>query len=213
MKIKVLRPVLEANQSIAMEIKETLRKYGVKLVNIIGSPGSGKTTFLERTLSFLPVEKIGIIEGDIFTTYDAERISSLAAEVVEINTQGACHLDANMVKNALENMNLKDKKTVFIENVGNLVCPAEFELGEDLRVVVLSLPEGEHKPTKYPLAFKTSQVLVLNKIDLLPHLKVNVEEIVKEAKTVNPELRIFPLSSLTGEGFLEWEEYIQNFIS
>ncbi|NOZ63730.1 MAG: hydrogenase nickel incorporation protein HypB [Caldiserica bacterium] len=212
MKIKVLKPILEANESIADEVKGILREKGIKLVNIIGSPGSGKTALLEKTLAHLFPAEVGIIEGDISTTYDAERVYSLGAEVVQINTQGACHLDANMIKEALQNLTLDNKKIIFIENVGNLVCPAEFRLGEDLRIIVLSLTEGEHKPLKYPypLSFSSSQVLIVNKIDLLPHLKVDMEGIIAEAKKINPDLKVFPLSSLTGEGFSGWIEYIKN---
>ncbi len=211
MEIKVLKPILEANESIADEVRKILKEKGIKLINVIGSPGSGKTTFLEKTLTFLSPEQIGIIEGDISTTYDAERVYSMGAEVVQINTQGACHLDANMIKNALQNLTLENKKVIFIENVGNLICPAEFRLGEDLRVIVLSLPEGEHKPLKYPLAFRSSQVMIINKVDLLPHLKVDMKGIIEEAKKINQNLRIFSLSSLTGEGFSLWIEYIRDF--
>ncbi len=213
MKIKVLKPILEANESIADEVREVLREQGVKLVNIIGSPGSGKTSLLEKTLTYLSPEEIGIIEGDISTTYDAERVYCMGAEVVQINTQGACHLDANMIKESLQNLTLNNKKIIFIENVGNLVCPAEFRLGEDLRIIVLSLTEGEHKPLKYPLSFKSSQVLIINKIDLLPHLKVDMKGIIEEAKKINPDLKVFPLSSLSGEGFSGWIEYIRRFIA
>ncbi|HEX67719.1 MAG TPA: hydrogenase accessory protein HypB [bacterium] len=214
MKIKVVEPVLKANRVMAEEIRRYLGSKGVKLINILGSPGAGKTQFIKRTLQQLEnKEIIGVIEGDISTTFDAEELVSLGVEIVQINTKGACHLDARMIKQALEQMRLDGKKVLFVENVGNLVCPAEFPLGEDLRILVLSLTEGLHKPLKYPLAFRTSQVLILNKSDLLPHLDVNPAVIREEALSINNQMKIFQLSSLTGEGFSNWMDYFQNYLS
>ncbi len=214
--IKVIEPVLKWNDALAQEIEHSLQEKGIKLLNFLGSPGAGKTTLIEKTLQLLGEErrKIGVIEGDISTTYDSEILSSLGVDVVQINTRGACHLDAQMIKSALATLNLEGKKLIFVENVGNLVCPASFRIGERERVLVLSLTEGEHKPRKYPLAFKTSGVIIINKVDLLPHLPVNLREIKREIEEFSTEKKIFVLSSLKGEGFEEWLRFLkENFLT
>jgi hydrogenase nickel incorporation protein HypB len=204
----VVKEILEANDLVAAAIREKLKKAGTFMINIMGSPGSGKTLLLERTMEGLGGQySIGVIEGDIRTSMDAERLARFDIPVVQINTEpfgGDCHLPAPAVKNALEGLDLEKLDLVIVENVGNLVCPAEFEMGENKKVVVLSVTEGEDKPLKYPLMFRVSDALVISKTDLLPHLDVSIEDITSNALSVNPSLISFPLSAKTGDGVDAW---------
>jgi hydrogenase nickel incorporation protein HypB len=178
MKVKVVTRILEANDRIAEENRKRFQDAGVYVVNLMGAPGAGKTTLLERTIRALhPGLRIGVIEGDIVGTDDAERIGALNIPVVQINTGGACHLDANMISEVLDELPLKDLDLLIIENVGNLVCPAEFKVGEDVKMMVLSIAEGHDKPLKYPLMFRESSALVLNKIDLLPYMNTDMNKV------------------------------------
>jgi len=178
----------------------------------MSSPGAGKTTLLERTIERLRGQlSIGVIEGDIETSADAERIEAWGAETVQINTQGACHLEAHMIRDALQQVDLERIELLIIENIGNLVCPADWNLGEDIRVVVVSTSEGDDKPAKYPQMFAASQILIVNKIDLLPYVDYNVEKVKRQALAINPHLRIFEMSCRTGEGLDAWCDWLLSF--
>ncbi len=210
MKIKVATRILEANDRIALENRRLFDEAGLFVINLMSAPGAGKTSVLEKTLSQASGLKIGVIEGDIAGTDDAERIEKFNAPVVQINTGGACHLDANMIYEVLNDLPLKDLDLLFIENVGNLVCPAEFKVGEDIKVMLLSITEGHDKPLKYPLMFQESSALILNKIDLAPYLDVDIDKIKRDSLSLNPNLKIFEVSCTTGKGISEWIEWIRD---
>ena len=213
MKIPVIRDVLETNTLGAQELQALFREAEVLVVNLMSSPGAGKTTLLERTLHDLKDEfSMGVIEGDLQTLNDAERIAGTGAAVVQINTQGGCHLNTAMIQNALETFDLDSLDILFIENVGNLVCPAEFRLGEDFRVALLSLPEGDDKPEKYPPMFSLSQVMILNKADLLPYLDFDLERATQGARALNKDLEVFTLSAGTGEGLGDWYAWLRKAV-
>jgi len=205
MKISVVKNILEANDRIAQENKSIFNEKGLTVFNLMSSPGAGKTSLLEKTIDALKEEiRMGVIEGDIQSSQDAERIARKDIPVVQINTGGACHIDGNMIRDTFKEFNFDDLDLLVVENVGNLVCPAEFNVGEDFKVMILSVPEGEDKPAKYPLMFHESKALLINKIDLIPYLDVSVEEIRAEALKVNPHLIIFEISCKTGEGLDAW---------
>lgn len=209
MKVKVVTRILEANERIAAENRRLFVDTGVYVVNLMSAPGAGKTSLLERTVKELNGKlEIGVIEGDIAGIDDAERIGSLGVPVVQINTGGACHLDANMINEVLGDLPLKDLDLLVIENVGNLVCPAEFKVGEDIKVMLLSITEGDDKPLKYPLMFQESSALILNKIDLLPYTNANIDKIKKDSMSLNPSLKIFEVSCKTGKGIAEWASWL-----
>lgn len=211
-KVTIAQNILAANDVVAQEIQHTLRAHGIRTINIMSSPGSGKTTLLEKTIEHLRGHiGIGVIEGDIETSADAERIEAAGAETVQINTRGACHLEAHMVRDALAQMDLSQLDLLFIENVGNLVCPSDWHLGEDTRVVLASTTEGDDKPAKYPQMFASSQVLVLNKLDLLPYVDYDLEKARGHALAVNPHLRCFEVSCRTGEGLAAWCTWLMEF--
>ncbi len=214
MKVKLTTKILDANERIAEENKKMFKEAGVYVINLMSSPGAGKTSLLEKTISAIKDKvKVGVIEGDITGTNDAERIDRLGVPVVQINTEGACHLDANMIADAAKDLPLKDLDLLFIENVGNLVCPAEFKVGEDVKVMILSLTEGDDKPLKYPLMFQESSVLIINKIDLKEFLDVSVDKIKKDAQFLNPKIKIFEVSCKTGQGIDEWTNWLMTNIS
>lgn len=214
MKVKVVTRILEANDRIAEENRKRFKAAGVYVVNLMGAPGAGKTTLLERTIQALqPHLKIGVIEGDIVGSDDAERIGALNVPVVQINTGGACHLDANMISEVLSEMPLKDLDMLIIENVGNLVCPAEFKVGEDMKMMVLSVAEGHDKPLKYPLMFRESSALVLNKIDLLPYMNTDMNKVRNDSLALNPKLKIFEVSCSTGAGIEAWAQWLNGLRS
>ncbi len=214
MKIKVTTKILDANDRIAEENRKMFEEAGVYVVNLMSSPGAGKTSLLEKTIESIKDKvKVGVIEGDITGTNDAERIDKLGVPVVQINTEGACHLDANMIAEAAKELPLKDLDILFIENVGNLVCPAEFKVGENIKVMILSLTEGDDKPLKYPLMFQESSVLLINKIDLKDLLEVSIEKIKKDAQFLNPKIKIFEISCKTGQGIEEWTNWLLTNIS
>jgi hydrogenase nickel incorporation protein HypB len=211
MKISVVKNILEANQRIAEENRQRFSQNKLLVINLMSSPGAGKTSLLEKTILGLKGRlRIGVVEGDIQSTYDAERIGQTGAPAVQINTGGACHLDSNMVQEALKSLDLADLDLLFIENVGNLVCPAEFSLGEDFKAMILSVAEGDDKPLKYPLMFHESKVLVINKIDLLPFCECNPDLIEERARKINPNLIIFRVSCRTGEGMDRWTDWLTN---
>ncbi|HDI83625.1 MAG TPA: hydrogenase accessory protein HypB [candidate division WOR-3 bacterium] len=212
-KIKTLKSVFAANDQVADELRKELKEKGITFINIMGSPGSGKTSLIEKTMDELKDKKFAIIEGDIETSIDAEKLQKKGVEIYQINTGpfgGDCHLEAAWIKTAIEEMNLKGVDFLLVENIGNLVCPAEFDTGAHINVVILSVTEGEDKPPKYPLMFRRSQVLVISKTDLLPYMDVSLENIVKNARKINKDILVFPLSVKTGEGVAKWMNYIKN---
>ncbi|MDY6988173.1 MAG: hydrogenase nickel incorporation protein HypB [Thermodesulfobacteriota bacterium] len=209
MKIPVVRNILEVNDRIAEEHRRLFQHYNLLVLNLMSSPGAGKTTLLENTIGELKKKmRVGVIEGDIQTSADAERIVQSGAVAVQINTDGACHLDANMIKVALPAMNLGEVDLLFIENVGNLVCPAEFDLGEDSKVMILSVTEGDDKPEKYPLMFHEASVLLINKIDLLPYVNFDMNRAREAVIRINPDIEIFEISCQTREGLDSWFQWI-----
>ncbi len=213
MKVKVITRILEANDRIAAENRKLFNKAGVYVINLMSAPGAGKTSLIERTITELHRKlRIGVIEGDIAGTGDAQRIEKLGIPVIQINTGSACHLDANMINEAIVALPLKDLDLLIVENVGNLVCPAEFKVGEDMKVMILSITEGDDKPLKYPLMFQESSALILNKIDLLPYTNADLEKIKKDSLSLNPNLKIFEVSCKTGQGIAEWTEWLQSLV-
>lgn len=214
MKVKVVSRILEANDRIAEENRKRFKEAGVYVANLMGAPGAGKTSLLERTIRELkPKFRIGVIEGDIVGTDDAERIGALDVPVVQINTGGACHLDANMISEVLDELPLKDLDMLIIENVGNLVCPAEFNVGEDMKMMVLSIAEGHDKPLKYPLMFRESSALVLNKMDILPYMNTDIKKVRNDSLALNPKLQIFEVSCATGAGIGAWTQWLSGLRS
>ena len=208
--IAIESDILGKNNILAGDNRSLFREKGIFTLNLVSSPGSGKTTLLERTLTDLrESSRCAVIEGDQQTSNDADRIAATGVPVWQINTGAGCHLDAHMVSHALEQFDLNGLELLFIENVGNLVCPAAFDLGEDHKVVVLSVTEGEDKPLKYPQMFHNSTVMLLNKIDLLPHLDFNVARCLEMARRVNPGILIFQLSAKTGQGMDEWYGWLK----
>jgi hydrogenase nickel incorporation protein HypB len=213
MKVKVVTNILEANDRIADENRRIFQEAGIYVINMMSGPGAGKTSLLVRTIQEMQKKvKIGVIEGDIAGTDDAERIDKLGVPVVQINTGGGCHLDANMIREVLPDMPLNDLDLLIIENVGNLVCPAEFKVGEDMKVMLLSVAEGHDKPLKYPLMFQESSALLLNKIDLLPYIDVDMAKIRKDSLSLNPKLKIFEVSCKTGQGISEWAQWLETLV-
>ncbi|GAC1695283.1 MAG: hydrogenase nickel incorporation protein HypB [Ktedonobacteraceae bacterium] len=211
-KVSIAQNILAANDIIAQEIQQSMAARSIRTINVMSSPGAGKTTLLEQTLERLRGQLgIGVIEGDIETSVDAERIEAAGAETVQINTRGACHLEAHMIRDALDQLELERVELLFIENIGNLVCPAAWNLGEDIRVVVISTAEGDEKPAKYPQMFAVSQVMIVNKLDLLPYVDYDIEKVKRQALAVNPTLRIFELSCRTGAGLDAWCEWLVAF--
>lgn len=209
MEIKVLKDILSANDQIAQRNRDLLNGKGVFTVNVMASPGAGKTSLIRQTINSLKGKvKIGVIEGDIRSSIDAELISKDGTPVVQINTGGECHLDANMIANALVNVPLQDIDLLIIENVGNLVCPAEFDVGVHKRIVIASTPEGDDKPFKYPLMFDVVDAVLINKIDLLPYLKFDVDAFSRAVKGMNQKAEIFPVSCTTGEGIEKWTSWL-----
>lgn len=209
MKIPVIRNILEANERIAEENRKLFEREKVAVINLMSSPGSGKTSLLECTIDAVKDRiRMGVIEGDVQSTRDAERIAEKGIPVVQINTDGACHLDGNMIRTALSTFDLAQLDLLVVENVGNLVCPAEFDVGEDHKVMILSVTEGSDKPEKYPLMFHESSVLLVNKIDLLPYVDCSVEEIRDISLRINPNLEIFEISCRTGEGIDRWADWL-----
>lgn len=209
MEIKVLTDILEANDAIAEQNRKKFDESNVVVFNLIGSPGAGKTSVIEVAIKKLKEKyRIGVIEGDIETSRDAERIAKLGVETLQINTQGGCHLDANMIASALTGFPYQNLDLLFIENVGNLVCPADYALGEDAKIAVISVPEGDDKPAKYPVIFRNATLMLLNKMDLVPHCDFNVEAMKKDALNVNPDLEVIGISCTTGEGCEEWAAWL-----
>ena len=209
-KVPVVRNILQANERLAEANRRRFEDAGIFVFNLMSSPGAGKTSLLERTIEGLADRiRMAVIEGDLQSSYDAERIQRKGVQAVQINTDGGCHLDGNMIQIALESLDLQALDLLIIENVGNLVCPAEFNLGEDEKVMILSVTEGDDKPSKYPLMFQLSAVLLVNKIDLLPYLDCDVAKIRERARQLNGRQEIFEISCRTGEGLPAWLSWLE----
>jgi len=208
--ITIERKVLEKNDEIAQLNRSALKQHGVFSINLVSSPGSGKTSILEQTLGILRGRlRIGVIEGDVQTDFDAQRVARYQVPVIQIVTNGGCHLEARLVQDAMAQMELHQLDLLVIENVGNLVCPANYDLGEALKVVVVSTTEGDDKPLKYPGMFRHASILIINKIDLLPYVNCNLEALKQNALNINPSLRVFETSCTTGAGILEWCHWLK----
>jgi hydrogenase nickel incorporation protein HypB len=211
-KIKIAEEALDANTTIAQANRADFDRADVKVVNLMSAPGAGKTSLLERVLGDLEGLRVAVLEGDVQGSLDADRLAGLHVPVTQINTDpgfgGECHLDANMVRSAIPSLPLDEVDLLVIENVGNLVCPAEFKVGEDARVMVASVAEGEDKPLKYPLMFRTCDVVLVNKIDLLPHLDFDLDLFLYNVTKVNPDATRILVSARTGEGIEEWREWL-----
>jgi hydrogenase nickel incorporation protein HypB len=210
--ITIAQNILAANETLARANQDLFEKHGIYAINFMSSPGAGKTTLLDATLSALVDRiKIGVIEGDIATTVDADRLARHNIPIVQVNTEpfgGDCHLEARMVGSALQSLPLGEIKLLLIENIGNLVCPAEFNLGEHLKAALLSVTEGEDKPLKYPLMFREADILIVTKIDLLPHLKLSIEKLRGNVRQINPKIEIFEVSAESGKGMDEWIHFL-----
>ena len=214
MEIQVMEDILGKNDQIAMENQVLFKKEGIFVLNLLGSPGSGKTSLLEKTMAALKDEiHMAVIEGDLFTSKDAERIAKQGIPVVQINTRGACHLDGSMIEGALTQLPLEDIDLLIIENIGNLVCPAEFDLGEDFRICLLSVTEGEDKIAKYPLMFKDANAVVLNKMDLLPYVDFELNTFYHDLTLLNPKAAVFEVSCKTANGLPELVNWIKHKVT
>jgi hydrogenase nickel incorporation protein HypB len=212
--ITIERKILEKNDEVAGKNRELLRSKKILTINLVSSPGAGKTSLLEKSLEHLKDKiPVSIIEGDVQTSIDAERVAKYNVPVVQIVTNGACHLEAKLVEDALTSLDLTKTKLLFIENVGNLVCPAAYDLGEDLKVVIASTTEGDDKPLKYPRMFLNASILIINKTDLLPYLNCNIEVLKTNALKINPDLLIFETSATTGEGIEKWCNWLEEKVS
>ena len=212
--IPVLQEISAANDMQADNLRQTFREKGILVVNLIASPGAGKTTLLEKTIDLARDRfRIAVIEGDPTTSLDGQRVQAAGAKAVQINTGGGCHLEARMILQVLHHLDLDDCDLIVIENVGNLLCPAGWDLGQDLQVVVASLPEGDDKPLKYPVAFATAQAVVINKTDLEPHIPSRVATMRRNALSVNGDLTLFEVSCLTGRGMAAWVSWLEQKLS
>lgn len=211
-KINLERKVLSRNDLLAAELRKLFTGENVAVMNMVSSPGSGKTSLLEKTLGALSENiRVGVIEGDIQTDNDAARIAETGVPVYQIQTGGACHLEAQMIQKALNHFRLEELDLLIIENVGNLVCPSAFDLGEGIRVSLVSVTEGDDKPLKYPAMFHSADAMVINKMDLLPYTDFDVDKVVYNARSLKPEIQILKTSCRTGEGLDEWAEFVRKF--
>ena len=207
--IELHKSVTASNDADAEALRKEMKEKGTLLINLMSSPGSGKTTLLSRTIRDLSSElKIAVLEADIESAVDAERIEALGARAIQVHTDGMCHMDAGMTRTGLEAMGLEQIDLAFLENIGNLICPAEYDTGAGRNVMILSVPEGDDKPLKYPLMFQESDALVITKIDTLEYFDFDVELCKKRARNLNPDIRIFMVSARTGEGMNEWETWL-----
>lgn len=213
MAVKVLtikQDILNANKQIALANQGLLNRHHILMINVMSSPGSGKTSLILKTIELLRNKaRIGVIEGDIASTVDADKINKQAIPVIQINTAGACHLDANMIEKAMSSLPLAEIDLLFIENIGNLICTADFALGEHKRVMLLSVPEGDDKPLKYPLMFAEVDVILISKMDVSPHFDFNMAALEKAVRGLNPDVKIMPVSAKTGEGMQVWVSWLE----
>jgi hydrogenase nickel incorporation protein HypB len=211
-KVRIVEDALDANNTIASANRADFDRAGVTVVNFMSAPGAGKTTLLERVVAGLPGVRVGVLEGDVEGSMDADRLASLHVPVTQLNTGagfgGECHLDANMVRSAIPALPLDEIDLLLVENVGNLVCPAEFRIGEDARVMVAAVTEGEDKPLKYPLMFRACELVIVNKIDLLPHLDFDLDKLLYNIDVVHPDVKRIVLSARTGEGIEAWRDWL-----
>jgi hydrogenase nickel incorporation protein HypB len=212
-KVKIVEDALDANNTIARANRDDFDRHDVTVLNLMSAPGAGKTALLERALAQWPADvRIGVLEGDVQGSYDADRLAGFHVPVVQLNTNsgfgGECHLDANMVRSAVPALPLHDIDLLVIENVGNLVCPAEFKVGEDARAMVCSVAEGEDKPLKYPLMFRSCELVLINKLDLLPHLEIDLDRLLYNIDAVNPGVKRILVSARSGEGVEQWTQWL-----
>jgi hydrogenase nickel incorporation protein HypB len=211
-KVRVVEEALDANNTIAQANRADFDRAGARVVNFMSAPGAGKTALLEHVVRDLPGVRVGVLEGDVQGSMDADRLASLHVPVTQLNTDpgfgGECHLDANMVRTALPELPLDDIDLLVIENVGNLVCPAEFKVGEDARIMVSSITEGEEKPLKYPLMFRACELVLVNKVDLLPHLDFDLDKFLYNLDAVHPGVERMLVSAKTGDGIEEWRDWL-----
>ena len=213
-KVRVVEDALDANNTIARANRDDFDRHGVTVVNLMSAPGAGKTTLLEKTLGQLGEVRAGVLEGDVQGSFDADRLASLHVPVVQLNTDagfgGECHLDANMVRSAIPALPLDEIDLLVIENVGNLVCPAEFKVGEDVRVMVSSVTEGEDKPAKYPLMYRACELVLINKIDLIEHVDFDLDKFLHYIDHVHPGMKHMLVSAKTGEGMEQWVQWLRD---
>ena len=216
-KVRVVEDALDANNTIARANRADFDRAGVRVVNFMSAPGAGKTALLEHVVGDLPGVRVGVLEGDVHGSMDADRLASLHVPVTQLNTDsgfgGECHLDANMVRSALPELPLDDIDLLVIENVGNLVCPAEFRVGEDARIMVSAITEGEEKPLKYPLMFRACELVLINKVDLLPHLDFDLSKFLYNLDAVHPGVDRMLVSAKTGDGIEEWSDWLVKLAS
>lgn len=213
MEIRIMQNVLKANDKKAQEIRQLLKDKGITLINLISSPGSGKTTLLEKTIPLLKEKyRIAIIEGDLETDRDAKRLEKFGVPVVLINTCGACHLESISIEKALNDLNLDELDIIFVENIGNLVCPSEFDIGENFKVALLSIPEGDDKILKYPLLFQEAKAVILNKIDLIDFMDFDKNIVYQDLAKINPKIKVFETSAKNQTGLDEWIDWLQQQI-
>jgi hydrogenase nickel incorporation protein HypB len=210
MEIKIMKNILDRNQNKAAEVRSLLESRKVMMINIISSPGSGKTTLLERTCEEMAGEvRIGVIEGDVTTDRDAQRLKKYNIPIVAINTEGGCHLDSHSISKALEHFDLDTLDLLIVENVGNLICPSQFDLGETFKLAVVSTTEGDDKPAKYPMLFSEARAVILNKTDLIPYTNFNIDSFMADMAAINPRITIIKLSAMNGEGLEEWFRWLR----
>ena len=207
--IELKETATASNDRDADALREELNLRGILLVNLMSGPGAGKTTLLSRTIRDLTDLRIAVLEADLDATVDAETIEALGARAIQAHTDGMCHMDAGMTRAGLDALGTEQTDLVFLENVGNLICPAEFDTGAQLRVMILSIPEGDDKPLKYPLMFRESDALILSKLDALPYFDFDLDKCIQRAKRLNPKIQVFPLSAKTGEGMAAWEAWLR----
>jgi hydrogenase nickel incorporation protein HypB len=209
MEIKVLKNILDVNDQIAEQNRKLLKEKRIMMINVWASPGAGKTTLMLRTAEALKGKtRMAVIEGDVASSIDTVTLVEAGVTAIQINTEGGCHLDAGMISAALQNLPLDELDIIFVENVGNLICPGSFDLGEYKRIIVASTPEGEDKPHKYPLMFTIADACIVNKIDLIPYVNFNIENFTHTVTGMNPDIEMFKISGVTGEGIGEWTEWV-----
>jgi hydrogenase nickel incorporation protein HypB len=213
MEIKIMKNILDRNQNKANEVRALIASKKVLMVNIISSPGAGKTTLLEQTLREIGTKfRIGVIEGDITTDRDAQRLKKYDIPIVVINTEGGCHLDSHSISKVLDSFNLDDLDVLFVENVGNLICPSQFDLGETFKLAVVSTTEGDDKPGKYPMLFREAKAVLLNKVDLIPYTNFNIDNFVSDLHKINAQIPLIRVSCTRGDGLNDWYKWITDQI-